>query len=227
MNTTFTDLPETIKWHALVDAAKKTLQDSGYELKKIPGRGLSNMWEITKNGTTERASIRTTRDRYIAFPPLDGGEKWRTLDDVDVVVVATVDDKDDPQNVEVYIFPAKEVRSRFDASYAARIEADMTVRDGFGMWIGLDPSDRELPTHVGSGIIEEYKIVAEYPILSLVEASSPTESDTPPFEIDEVEGSEEVELSTIKDVLLWARQRVAHIAQVDFEAVSLDLKIAY
>jgi len=43
---------------------------------------------------------------FAAKRPLKGGTKWKTLDDVKMVVVADVDSKDNPQKIEVYIFPA-------------------------------------------------------------------------------------------------------------------------
>jgi hypothetical protein len=61
-----------------VEGAKK----AGYALKRQPGRGLSNTWEVTKDGEAKIASVRTTRDRWIAFPPLDGGpagKRWMML----------------------------------------------------------------------------------------------------------------------------------------------------
>ena len=79
----------------------------------MPGRGRSNVWEVEENGRQRRVSIRTTKDRWFAFPPLQKGTKWKTLDDVDIVVVAAVDDRDDPRNVEVYRFDAEEIRRRF------------------------------------------------------------------------------------------------------------------
>ena len=114
------DLSETVRWHLLVNAAKKAADAQGYSMERVPGRGLSNIWNVTKDGETKVASIRTTRDRWIAFPPLEGGTKWKTLDDVDTVIVATVDSKEEPENIEVYIFPSDDVRKRFDAAYAAR-----------------------------------------------------------------------------------------------------------
>ncbi|WP_424579252.1 hypothetical protein [Bradyrhizobium sp. USDA 241] len=123
---------------------------------------------ITKWGKTRKASIRTTRDRWFAFPPLENGKKWKTLDEVDVVIVATVDDRHDPKNVEVYIFPAAEVRKRFDASYAARVAAGQTMRDNFGMWVALDKKERNSPADVGSGIVDHYKPVAVIPIADLL-----------------------------------------------------------
>jgi hypothetical protein len=161
-------LSETIKWHMMVQAAKRGAEAQGYTLDRVPGRGLSNVWTITKNGKSQRASIRTTRDRWFAFPPLDKGKKWKTLDDVDIVIVAAVDDRHDPENVEVYIFPATEVRKRFDAAFAARTGAGQTVRINFGMWVRLDQDARNIPASVGSGIIDKYKAVAVFPIVNLL-----------------------------------------------------------
>jgi hypothetical protein len=159
---------ETIKWHLMVEGAKRGAEAQGYTLDRVPGRGLSNVWVITKSGKSQKASIRTTRDRWIAFPPLENGKKWKTLDEVDVVIVATVDDRDDPKNVEVYIFPAADVRKRFDASYAARVAAGLTMRNNFGMWVALDPKNRNSPADVGTGIVNHYKPVAIIPVADLL-----------------------------------------------------------
>lgn len=164
-------LSETVKWHVMVQGAKQGAEAQGYVLDRVPGRGLSNIWTITKNGKSQKACIRTTRDRWFAFPPLDGGKKWKTLNEVDVVIVAAVDSRDDPENVEVYIFPATEVRKRFDAAYAARTNAGQTVRINFGMWVGLDQDARNIPASVGSGIIDTFKAVAVFPIVDLLAAS--------------------------------------------------------
>ncbi|WP_206077165.1 MULTISPECIES: hypothetical protein [Mesorhizobium] len=209
----------------MVDAAKKAAEAQGYSMTRVPGRGLSNIWNITKGGKTEMAAIRTTRDRYIAFPPLQGGAKWKTLDDVETVIVATVDSKDDPENVEVYIFPAHDVRKRFNAHYAARSKEGQTIKDNFGMWVGLDRDNRGIAASVGTGILDHYKRVAVYSISDLL-------ADNPHGEA----GSEEPEhapetvepgLSTIAEVMAWARDRVAQLAGVQAEAVKLDLKIEY
>ena len=82
-------------------------------MQRRPGRGLSNIFEVTKDGTNTTACIRTTRDRWFAFPPLAGATRWKTLDDVENVIVAAVNSKENPEKVEVYIFPADEVRRRF------------------------------------------------------------------------------------------------------------------
>ncbi|MEY9498997.1 hypothetical protein ABIF33_008017 [Bradyrhizobium elkanii] len=165
-------LSETVKWHLMVEGAKRALEANGYKSDREPGRGLSNVWTITKNGESRKASIRTTRDRWIAFPPLDDGKKWKTLDEVDAVIVATVDDRDDPKRVEVYIFPATDVRERFDAAFAARTAAGQTVRNNFGMWVRLDHDTRNIPRSVGSGIVDQYKPIAVFPIADLLTEAS-------------------------------------------------------
>jgi hypothetical protein len=164
-------LTETAKWHVMVQAAKNGAEAQGYTLNRVPGRGLSNIWTITKDGKSQKACIRTTRDRWFAFPPLDSGKKWKTLSGVEVVIVAAVDSRDEPENVEVYIFPATEVRKRFDAAYAARTKAGQTVRINFGMWIGLDQDGRNIPASVGSGIADSFKPVAVFPLIDLLASS--------------------------------------------------------
>jgi hypothetical protein len=129
MTNRLREMGESAAWHLMVRGAIKGAEQAGYTLKRQPGRGLSNTYEVTKDGKTQVASVRTTRDRAIAFPPLDGGKRWKTLSDVGLVLVSAVDDKDDPQEVDVYLFPGDEVRKRFDASYMARIKAGHTVRD--------------------------------------------------------------------------------------------------
>jgi hypothetical protein len=186
-------LSETVKWHVMVEAGKRGAEAAGYKLDRVPGRGLSNVWTITKSGKSQRASIRTTRDRWFAFPPLEGGKKWKTLDDVDVVIVAAVDDRHEPENVEVYIFPATEVRERFDAAFAARIAAGQTVRNNFGMWVRLDQDARNIPASVGSGIIDKYKAVAVFPIADLLTDSGDAEGmaleEVADAEVDAVDGA--------------------------------------
>jgi len=178
-------LSETVKWHLMVHAAKRGAEAEGYTLDRVPGRGLSNIWTITKNGKSQKASIRTTRDRWFAFPPLEGGAKWKTLDEVEVVIVAAVDDRDEPENVEVYIFPAAEVRKRFDAAFASRTGAGQTVRTNFGMWVALDHDARNIPASAGSGIVDKYKAVAVFPILDLLADAEPAAA----TELEEVEAA--------------------------------------
>src|ERR1700752_68561 len=122
-------LPSVDRW-LMVEAAKRGAKDAAYTLTRVPGRGLSNVWYMEKPGEQrQQASIRTTLDRGIAFPPLKGGTEWKTLDDVAMVVVAAVDSKENPQRIEVYIIPANDVRKHFDEAYAARTKAGHAIKD--------------------------------------------------------------------------------------------------
>jgi len=211
-----------------VDAAKQGAVDEGYELRRIPGRGLSNIWNLQKGGKTQIASIRTTRDLWFAFPPLERGKKWKTLDEVDQVIVASVDSKENPRNVEVYIFPAKEVRHRFNAAYAARAKDGQRLIDGFGMWVALHKDPRDIAASVGSGLADEYKPVGVYRIEDLL--AKPSEGAIDPDEPEAMEGEvvgDAPSFSTIAEVMAWARERVAALAGVRVEAVKLDLKVEY
>lgn len=226
-------LSETQRWHLMGAAAKRAAEEAGYQLSKMPGKGLSQVYSIRKDGITKKACIRTTRDRWIAFPPLEGGKKWKTLDTVDFVIVATVDQKDVPQNVQVYIFPADDVKKRFDIAYAARKAQGNIVRDNFGMWVGLDTDRRGGVYAYGSGIVEKYKRIASYPLQDLAIAQARQGPDSDEQVVDDPEGDMEGGASapsnpkTISEVMAWARGRVAAIAGVNVEAVKLDLKVEY
>ena len=165
-------------------------------------------------------------DRWFAFPPLKGGTKWKTLDDVDVVIVAAVDDRDDPQRIEVYWFDAVEVRKRFDESYAARIQAGQTVKDNFGMWVNLDKDDRGLPASVGAGLAVVQSPVATYSIEELVGENGSETTVVSDGGGGESEGeTSRHEPHTIAEVMDWARKRIATLSGVRTEAVKLDCRI--
>ncbi len=228
MENNESDMPNQIPWPVLVDAAKRGLEKEGYMLRRVPGRGRSNTWEAHRNGKVRRVSIRTTNDRWIAFPPMNGGSKWKTLDDVDLVAVAAVDDRDEPKAIEVYIFEAAEVRSRFVAAHAARTKAGFVVRDDFGMWVNLDEDHRRLPASVGSGLASEHQSIAVYPI----EAVAAEDAGVEETDSEQAGGSDAVagklaEPESMAAVMEWARRRIASLAGVRPEAVKLDLKIEY
>jgi hypothetical protein len=218
-------------WRMLVEAGKRGAHETGYELTRVAGRGMSNVWVAEKNGKKVKASIRTTRDRWIAFQPLDSGKRWKTLDDVDVVIVAAVDSKEAPTNIEVYMLPGVEVRSRFDAAFAARNDAGQTPTDNFGMWVNLDNDTRRLPASVGSGIAEKFEPIAVYPIASLLALNDGenemTVDDVAVEDDTDTERQNPRRFTSIGDVMFWARSQIAELAHVSPEAVKLDLKIEY
>jgi hypothetical protein len=227
----FENLPYGEIWRVLVEAGKRGAHEEGHKLTRVAGRGMSNVWVAEKNGKKVKAAIRTTRDRWIAFQPVDGGKRWKTLDDVEVVIVVAVDSKDDPQNVEVYMLPAIEVRHRFEEAFTARTEAGQVPTDNFGMWVCLDHDPRGLAASIGSGITEKFRPIAVYSIASLlashedIEAKRAEEEDA--VNEDTKETNLPPRLTSIGDIMAWARVRIAELASVNPEAVKLDLKIEY
>lgn len=222
------DMGETASWRLMVGAALEGAKAAGYSMKRQPGRGLSNTYEMTKDGTTQIASVRTTRDRFIAFPPLDGGKKWKTLDTADLVLVSAVDDPADPQNVDVYLFPGEEVRKRFDASYAARIQNGHTVRDDFGMWVMIDEGDDAIISQVGHSLAVEYPAIAHFSIdeleAGLAPESTQMAAEAAP-ELKEEVALDTFALSTVADVLTFAREKIAVLTGIPADAIKLDLKM--
>jgi hypothetical protein len=217
----FAELPNKTMWRLLVEAARQAMETNGYRLDRVPGRGLSNLWLYERNGKRGSASIRTSRDRWFAFPPLNGGQKWKTLDDVDLVLVAALDKAERPENVEVYIFDADVVRARFKAAHAARVAAGHRIKDGFGMWLRIDRDERGLPTSVGSGLADYRPPVVVYPLDELMDDHVPSMATEPAVVAEtRIRPGE-----TISHIIATTREKVAELAGVRLEAVKLDVKI--
>jgi hypothetical protein len=225
MTNRLKEMGETASRRLLVGAAVKGATEAGYTLKRQPGRGLSNTWELSKDGKMKVASLRTTRDRWIAFPPLNGGKRWKTLDNVELVLVAAVDDIDNPQNVYVHLFPADDVRKRFGDSYAARIANGHTVRENFGMWVWLDRGDATIATQVGSGLAADYPAIARYSIDELEGDVETTASAEGSEAASDNEADEAPSFATVAEVLAWARSEIARLSGMAPDAIKLDIKI--
>lgn len=138
------------KW--LFELAIEALEADGWKVEKIPGSGKSSIRKITKSGTERVATIRTTQDTWIAFPRTDDDSAWATLEDADVVVASSVDEKENPKLGQVHIIEADEMRARFDRLYKARREAGHTMPIGRGVWISLYGEEVSDPVYyVGAG----------------------------------------------------------------------------
>lgn len=222
MSNLFLDLSSSQAWQVSAGAATKALIDAGYQLTRLPGRGRSNVYTAQKGAKSELISVRTTRGRKFAFPSINKGKAWLTLDDVDSVVVAAVNDRKNPETIEVYKFDAAEVRQRFSDAYSARTNAGMSIRDNFGLWVSLDKDNRDLPRSVGTGLGDEYPPIAVYSIGELVTNERGAASSNS-------KRSQEkgwwTEPSTIAEVMQRAKQRISSLAGVEIDAVKLDLKI--
>jgi hypothetical protein len=212
-----------VNWNELVDTARRGAVDLGYKMERVPKKGLSNIWQMTKGDQSRRVAIRTTRDRWFTFLPLEGGAKWKTLDEVEMVLVAALDSQD--KAIEVYLFTVDEVRKRFDAAYKARKEANHVLNDNFGFWINLDVDKRQTATSVGSGLADDFKPVATYPLGDAVTAPTTSAAATTP-EADETPLGE-WQPGSIAEAMDWVRHHIARIAGVKTDAVKLDLKVEY
>ena len=63
----FESMPDAKAWAVLNRAIKRAAEERGYRLSRVPGRGRSNMWRVERDGQVQKASFRTTKDRWIAL----------------------------------------------------------------------------------------------------------------------------------------------------------------
>ena len=229
MRNNFKQMDASSRWQIMVGAAVAAMEKNhGWKMSRRPGRGLSNTWLMEKDGQTFTASIRTSQDRWLAFPPLNAGQKWKTLDDVQKVIVATVDNPQDPDLIEVYLFEQPEVRARFDKAYQARKAAGHLIKDNFGFWVNLDTDNRRDATYnTGAGLADIHQPISRLEIDTF--ASHPANAATiakigDPNEADD---SEAPDFKTVGGVMAWARSTISRLADVPIDAVKLDLKIQY
>lgn len=137
----------------LFEIGVKSLEGAGYKVERVPRIGKSSVRRISKGTVSRLATIRTTQDTWIAFPRLDDDKSWRTLDDVDVVVAVSVDNRDAPRFAKVHLIEGDEMRARFNRAYQARKQAGHTIPIGRGVWVALYiPEASDPVTHVGAGI---------------------------------------------------------------------------
>lgn len=216
------EMGETVARRIMVGAAITAIEGLGYSLKRQPGRGLSAVYDAVKGSDKKVLSIRTTRDRWFAFPSLKNATAWKTLDDSDLVSVAAVDDVENPQAINVYLFPADEVRKRFDESRAARISNGHNVKDNWGMWVMLDKGDDNVTSQIGHSLAIDYPAIATFTLDELVDGSQAADETA---EVHEDEEDELVPLNTVADVLTFARERIAALTGMPVDVVKLDLKM--
>ena len=168
--------------------AVQTLEKEGWAVTRVPRGGKASLRQITRGREVHKVSIRTTQDTWIAFPrDRSGNDGWVTLDDVDFVVAASVNDKANPTEARIHMIPGDEARDRFNRAYAARKAAHHTLPAGRGIWVSLYEKDAKDPvTHVGAGAGLAHPAIG---VLDLTKSALPTggEEDAD----DEADDSEE------------------------------------
>jgi hypothetical protein len=150
--TNVSGTPEKVELRErLWEIALDTLRSQGWAVEREPGRGKSSMRRITKGGVSKIATIRTTQDRWVAFPRTKDDKGWLTLDDAEVVVVASVDEKESPKFAWVHVFDQADFKKRLDRAYAVRMKAKRRIPVGRGVWISLYREDDGSPQLAGAG----------------------------------------------------------------------------
>lgn len=149
-------------------AAEEALRAQGYKVERVVGAGKSSLRRITKDGVSKIATIRSTQDTWIAFPRNRKNNGWATLEDVDVVVATSVDDREQPRFAKVHIIPGDEMRDRFDRAYSARKLAGYSLPKGRGIWVSLYEHEASDPVNrVGAGAGLKHPPIAEAPLISI------------------------------------------------------------
>lgn len=220
--TDFRDLSRGDATRELVRCAEEGLMEAGYIFLEEPRVKRTTVWQVQKDGESGAIAVKTTRDRWFAFSPANGG--WKTLDDVDWVAVVAVDDSERPVNAQVYVFEAATVQKHFDAHILARQKAGhkRSSVQGFSNWVSLDPKDpNKSASYVGSGLASEYAPVAVIPL-----RSTPGGGDYGgPPSADPVSSDNPMPSETINDVMLNARQKIAAISGLPEDSIRLELHI--
>lgn len=153
--------------------AERTLEREGWEVSRIPRGGKASLRLITRGAESYKVSIRTSQDTWIAFPRRTRSEGWVTLDEVDFVVAASVNDRHNPREARVHMIPGDDARARFNRAYAARERAGHTLPVGRGIWLSLYDVEADDPvSHVGAGmgIVYPPLAVADLTKQGLIEA---------------------------------------------------------
>lgn len=190
----------------------KTLEDKGWVVERVPGSGKSSMRRILKDGVAKIATIRTTQDLWFAFPRTKGDKGWLTLDDADVVIVVSVDNKDAPKFACVHMFDQAEIKGRFDRAYRARKNANRSIPVGRGVWISLYDKEDGSPALVGAGAGNVFPPIAKVPLEK--GASSP------PLSIAESRSGGNVQPLTINE----AKQGLALTFGVDPSQIKITVE---
>jgi hypothetical protein len=143
----------------------QALQKEGWTVTREKLRK-SSVRRITKNGERKLVAIRTTQDRWLAFPSKPNGTGWITLDDVDVVLAVSVDGNVPPREALVHWLPAAEMRERFDLASKARKKAGRASSKRRGVWIPLyhRADESENVGYVGGGAGLDHPPIARVPM---------------------------------------------------------------
>lgn len=208
---------------ALLHFGLETLRSRGYSVRRAPSHGPQQVYEASNENETLLVALRTSQDTWFAFPRLADDSGWLTLDDVDRVLVASIDTPHQPSEVRVHWMPAGEVRARFDQAYRARLAAGNVVPLGRGLWLSL--YDRNAPSpvsHVGGGFGLDYPPIATRRLDQVLE-ETPAPGEALANENEPEELGDEAEMGSFD--LLDAKRRIAEALGVPLESVRITVEV--
>lgn len=185
MANIFSYLDKNEMRHALFDTAIEVLEREGWSVEREPGYAPS-VRRIERGPDNKLVAIKTVLGDAFAFVP--EGRGWKTLDDVDLVAIAGLDDMEKPRFVKVHLVEAKEIRERLIRNRDARQKAGHKIRAGHGIWVGLYREEKESDARLaGSGVGRAHPPIAVVPIQQAPKALAATRpiSSAPPPEAAE------------------------------------------
>jgi hypothetical protein len=170
----------------LFQRAVEAMEKQGWKVERIPREGKASVRRITKDGVSKKVSIRTTQDKWIAFPRNHKDDGWATLWDVDYVVASSVDSGHNPRFAQIHMIEGDEMRARFDRAHAARKAAGFVMPKGRGIWVSLYETESNDPvSHVGAGAGLAHPAIAKVPLTGAIDANVGEEIDPKGVEVEE------------------------------------------
>ncbi len=168
--------------NALRAAAVQAAEAAGYSVERQTGvgRGPNQRLLLTKDGQTRTAALRTSRDMWVAFAP-DGDGGWNTLGDVDLVLLAMVDNVDTQTTGTVWLLDAADLLPRFNLMAETMTDRGQELQPGMGVWIHANKLPKSNRYAAGSGMVEGVK-----PLVSgveLIPGSTPELSHASPNDV--------------------------------------------
>ena len=197
----------------LFEIGVQTLEARGYVVEREPGIRKSSVRRITKDGESQMVAIRTTQDQWMAFPENDSGG-WGTLEDVDLVVVVSVDSWETPRLGLVHLFDQADITARFDRARQARLDAGRVNPASHGLYVSLyDEETGADPYLVGAGAGRASPPIARVPL-------DPPSAPLPPLSQGPV--SEEAPVAPA-EMIAEFRRSLALILGVDPSAIKISV----
>lgn len=211
---------------AVMTAAEAQL---GCKLIKEPGRGRGETYRTSEG---KAISLRSSRDGDLLYQPINGGTSFKTLNDVELVFLGTYDDLENPTAIEIYCFDSRTLIDRYNQAYTYRRTRAVTPADNVGMGIKLRKTESEAPSLSHSGVLELGTRIVSVSIKQVAALQSRTEKAklqqktnalaTPSPSHPDIAP---VEDDTVASALADCRARIAKLARLPLESVTLTLNI--